>query len=187
MTKMNADGQTQRLTSGCVVIVADAARARFMTVEKDDRGLRLIERRDLVNPEGALSEHERFSDTRKGIRPRAPGAGIPYTFDDGRGKSRDESLRRFARDVGKMALFLLQWRGTAQLAVVASPRFLGLLRPELSRYIQQPVDVTELSEELTSSSVDAIYASFSRHGMVQPRVTPELIYRPSAQHPSARG
>ena len=135
------------------VVVADSVYARFF--QADSRIGPLTEFKDLTHPESRLKNGDLRSD----------GAG--RTFDSGgmgrhameqRVEPREEEAQRFAREVAE-ALTAGRNRGEYdRLAVVAPPRFLGLLRDAINGQVQAAV-VAELGKDLVHHSPDRIRAA----------------------------
>jgi protein required for attachment to host cells len=136
------------------IVIADRARARLFSVEerKDtpfDEGHRhLVEHRDLVSPEGELTDQQLFRDTRSGRRSRSSVGGGGYGIEDGKGRQREESTRRFAKELAEATSELIRSRKSKQLLLVASPRFLGVIRPAMKRAIPN-VELKVLAEDLS--------------------------------------
>lgn len=109
------------------IVIADRARARLFSVEEkrdtpfEEGHRRLREHRDLVNPEGALTDQQLFRDRRAGRRSRSSVGGGGYGLDDGKGRQRQESARRFARELVDATSELLRSRKSKRLLLVASP------------------------------------------------------------------
>lgn len=170
------------------IIVADGARARFLTLQPADelapeRGPRLIEHLDLTNPEGDLPERELFSD-RGG---RKHGARSAHGSDDHRAEHRAEYERRFVRRLLDEAERLVREHGLNQLVLAAEPSMLGLLRPELERQPLPGVGIIELSDNLVRHSLADLTEILTRHGiMPKSRAPSGGLYRPRGQPPALR-
>lgn len=132
------------------VVAADAGRARIFTVGPDDG--RLTELADLINPEARLQDHDSLSDRRGEVMqgPTHVGHGLePRQWHD------EHVAQAFARDLARR-LNKAQVSGeVAHLYLVAEPRFLGLLRPELEPATQAAVS-KELASDYTRHPADAI-------------------------------
>jgi protein required for attachment to host cells len=147
-------------------------------------GPELHEATSLVNPDGELTGREVFSD-RSGSRRASTGPGSGFSDDDHNQRHREMSHRRFARDIGVAASRFLRESGVRRLLVVASPKFLGLLRPRIHKAVPE-VDFVELKENLSSRSIPRIENELERHALLPPRGVPTTIYRPRGQLPSVR-
>jgi hypothetical protein len=82
------------------IIVTDHARARFITLETPvdasvEGGPRLVEHRDLVNPDADMPERALFSD-RNGSAHASP-TGAAHALDDHREAHQRETERRYAK------------------------------------------------------------------------------------------
>ena len=129
-----------------VVIIADASRAR---VFKSARGLnKLAEIEDFIHSESRLTDKELMSDTSR-ISANRRGSLQPRTFP----KDHEEQI--FARQLGKHLKEIHSKEPYDELVLVASPRFLGMLRNELHASIANLVSYT-IDKELIHSSKDQL-------------------------------
>lgn len=172
-------------TNPCI-IVADRARARLFGLNVpgasgSEEPSGLVEYRDLVNPEGELTAEQLFRDTRSGRRNRSSVAGGGYGLDDRKERERLESSRRFASEVAGEVGGLLRSRKSKALVLVASPKFLGVLRPKVRKVLPKGVELTVLSEDLSWHATAHIEKVLTRRGVLPPREVPEAAYRPRAQ------
>jgi protein required for attachment to host cells len=157
------------------IVIADKARARLFSVE-DERDTpfeaarrRFRELRDLVNPEGRLTDQELFSDRRAGRRSRSAVVGAGYGIDDGKDGERNESTRRFARELVNATADLVRSRKPKKLLLVASPRFLGLVRSQMKQAIPKEVEITVLAEDLSRQAPAQIEKVLMRRGVLGAR------------------
>jgi protein required for attachment to host cells len=168
------------------IVVADRARARLFSVEDSndtpfEEGHRhLHEHRDIVNPEGKLTDRELFRDTRGGRRARASVSGGGYGIDDGKNRQRIESARRFAKELATAASELVRSQKSTSLVLVASPKFLGVVRAEVRKSIPKNTTLTELAEDLSWHATARLEQVLTRHGVLDSR-EPVVAYRPRAQ------
>ncbi|MDX9739707.1 MAG: host attachment protein [Gammaproteobacteria bacterium] len=134
------------------VVVANASRARFFTLEEpkvpEVESARLIERDDLVDPEATLAGREAWSDTRSGAN-AGPGGALTHRYDDHRDAHDQERGRRFARRIAGAALDMVREQEGKCLVVVAGNRMLGHLRPELETPAGG-IEVREAAKDLTA-------------------------------------
>jgi protein required for attachment to host cells len=107
------------------VVLADAARARFLTADADLEGITEIE--DLIHPASRARTREIVSDD-KGRRRGGPGE--PKSGTEGPDAHATEA-QTFARKVGQR---IGEVRGDYRRIIVAAPpQFLGMLRGELDK------------------------------------------------------
>lgn len=138
------------------IVVADAGRARLLTlqpfVDPRDGGSRLVERANLVDPGRRLPPSELLSDPRPG-NSQSP-TGVGFTVDDHREDYLRELDRRFASEVMRQAMEIVNSTGSYRLVIVASPRMLGLLRDQTSNLRRRVLDVQvdEVARDLTHES-----------------------------------
>ena len=152
------------------IVIADRARGRLFSVEErkdtpfDEGHLHLVEHRDLVSPEGELTDR----DTRAGRRSRSSVGGGGYGIEGGKGRQRDESARRFAKDLVDATSELVRTRKPQRLLLVASPRFLGVIRPAMKRAIQD-IELMALAEDLSWHAPAQIEKVLTRRGALDSR------------------
>lgn len=158
--------------NGYCIVVADASRARFFTLEPAavpelESGPRLVEQSDLVNPEAALPGRETWSDTRSGSN-TAPGGGPSHRYDDHRERHEEELGRRFARRISAAALDLARQQGAKYLVLVAASRMLGYLRPVLQASAEG-VEIREAAKDLAGLSAQDIQRHLVAAGLLSAR------------------
>ena len=132
------------------VLVADSARARFFTM-KD--GKSLLEVRDWINNTARLHEQQLVSDA-PGKAHNSQGAGRHGL--ENRQNQKEHQMEMFARDIAEQ---LNQYRKTNQvqeLAIIAAPAFLGILRSHLDHATKKLV-AYELDKDISQESVNAIH------------------------------
>ncbi len=171
------------MTKTCIVI-ADGIRARFISVDAPtdvdlDGGPRLVEHRDLVNPEGDLPERELHSD-RSGRAHGAPG-GSAHGLDDHHGQ-RAERSRRFAQRVAEAIEHFVVEQEARHLLLVAPPRLLGYLRPAMDRKRLAGVSVTDIGEDLSRMPLQELQEVLAARGLVPVKQVPRgAVFRPRGQ------
>jgi protein required for attachment to host cells len=174
------------------IVVADKARARLFTVEDtndspfETRHRHLRERADLVNPEGKLADQEVFRDRPAGVRIRPPVTRGVYGTDDGKSRPRRESTRRFARELARAASELVESEGSRELVLIASPRFLGVVRTEVRKALPKYVGLRGLGEDLSRHATPQIEKVLERHGVFD-RGEPVVAYRRRGKTKRSKG
>lgn len=172
------------------IIVADGARARFITFQPaneltPERGTNLIEQSDLINPEGDLPERELFSD-RPGRTHGSP-TGSAHGPDDHREGHQLELTRRFVRRILDQARVFIGEHSPERLVLAAEPRLLGILRSELEHHALFRAEITSIAEDLSRRSLGDIAGILAHHGLLPPTSPPRAgVYRPRGQPPSPR-
>lgn len=134
------------------VVVTDGARARFFLLESGQvakGGPNLIEKSDLINPEGVAAGTELFSDSRPGRVAAPGGGGGGQSFDDHRSQHHEENERRFAKKVAETALKTAGEQKAKYLVLVADKRMLGYLRGEISVPSKSGLEISEVPKNLT--------------------------------------
>lgn len=180
---MRGKSRSETLPNRCV-LVADGARGRFFTIVEDrgdKEGSRLLERSDFINPEGKLTDEEVFSDVASGRKNRSSVTGGGYSLDDENAGARDESLRRFARLLATEARAFVESHRAGELFIVATPRFLGVLRPEVVKSLPLGSKCSALPCEVSARKAWDIESILIRRGFLRAAPRPQNIYRPRAQ------
>lgn len=129
-----------------LIIVADAARARIFKTGEKLTGMTEIE--DRIHPESRLRNGELGADTP--VRSaNQKGSLQPRTFP------KDHEEQSFAKELGKHLKTLHNQLHYEELILIASPRFLGMLRNELDTTIDRLVSRT-INKELLQASIDEL-------------------------------
>jgi protein required for attachment to host cells len=133
------------------IAVTSAARARIF--ESAGRNQPLIEYTDLVNPEDRLSKKEfrsgepgRTADVQRGQRHTIGMTDNP----------KDQLAKEFAAIVSKHLAKGLSERRFQRLCIVAPPRFLGMLRAQMTTSLKATL-AGEIRKDLTAEDQAAIY------------------------------
>ena len=128
------------------VIVADNARARIFASHTTLRQLQEIE--GFTHPEGRLSNQELVSD--------GPGRSREHG-DDYRQRTapRDVEAARFAHLLAQHLKDMHSSQHFDSLVLVAPPKFLGLLRQQLPKPLDQLVERT-VNKDLSTCSIEEI-------------------------------
>ncbi|MDX2052418.1 MAG: host attachment protein [Polyangiaceae bacterium] len=162
------------------VVIADGARARFFALESRglpeiEGGPALYEAADLENPAKAGSSRDSAPPSDSRGHRGSPSSGS----SDHRGRHQAQMDRRFAKQVAQRAAELAYGRGAHTCIIVADPKTLGMLRPELRALGNQQVSFTELSKDLCRLSVHEIQSHLARLGQLPARRAPRSV-RPAA-------
>ena len=172
------------MPSTCI-IVADGARARFFTLESSedpaaDGGPRLLEHRDLVNPEADVPQRGLFSD-RSGRGHSSPGTAA-HGLDDHRDQHMSELGRRFASRLVAETERFVQVQDARRLIIVAGPKLLGSLRSEMQKVRLARVEISEVGEYMAHSPTPEIHEALAARGLVRaPSVPAGSVYQPRGQ------
>ena len=138
------------------ILVADAARARFLSTR--DRADVWVEVQDLLNPDARLKESELVSDSPGKHSDGAAGSrpGGPHSSGyEPQQSHKARATEKFAREVVGALERGRQEKAYTKLVLVAPPRFLGVLRQQLSKDVSAMV-VEEAAKSLVSERPDAI-------------------------------
>lgn len=154
------------------VVVADATRARFLTLEEFPKASpSLKEHKDLINPESDERGRDLWSDLKTG-RGRATGGGPAHGYDDHRCKHEDEFERRFARKVTEEIASVIRSRPVKQIIVVAEKQMLGFLRPSFVDILKDEVEVREVPKDLSKLNTTDLHKRLAKEGLLPPRTIP---------------
>jgi protein required for attachment to host cells len=161
-------------TAFCV-LVADAARARVLTLETDTGPLAptlapLVEVAAITNPERRARDSDVLGDSRPGVRREAPGTP-GHGLDDQRDRRRREVDRVFANHAVDEAARVWKRYRACRVVVVASPAMLGELRKVLPKknHTPTPYDVSELSRDLSRLAPPALHDALAGAGLLPAR------------------
>jgi protein required for attachment to host cells len=129
-----------------LIVVADAARARILKTE--EKLTDMTEIGELIHPESRLRNIELGAGTP--VRSaNQQGSLQPRTFP------KDHEEQSFAKELGKHLKALHNQLHYEELIMVASPRFLGMLRNELDTTIDKLVSRT-INKDLLQASIDEL-------------------------------
>ena len=131
------------------VIVADARRARYFSVEASDtprHGMKLVERATLANPDhadpGTSATGRPATETNTSRQ-----AGPMHPIDAQRQRHRLEHERRFSREIARLAgEMTLAWK-EGSVILIAEPHLLGLTRDGLRDALRPGIELTELAKD----------------------------------------
>ena len=129
-----------------LIVVADAARARLFKTEVKITDISELD--ELSHPESRLRDRELGSGTP--VRSaNQKGSFQPRTFP------KDYEEQSFAKELGKHIKALHNNIHFEELILIASPRFLGMLRNELDSTLDKLVSKS-INKELLQAGVDDI-------------------------------
>lgn len=129
-----------------LIVVADAARARLFKTEEKITDISELD--ELSHPESRLRDRELGSGTP--VRSaNQKGSLQPRTFP------KDYEEQSFAKELGKHIKALHNNIHFEELILIASPRFLGMLRNELDSTLDKLVSKS-INKELLQAGVDDI-------------------------------
>ncbi|RRQ22894.1 host attachment protein [Thiohalobacter thiocyanaticus] len=132
------------------VIVAESSRAKIY--EAETAAADLVEREDMVHPEGRLHERDLVSD-RPGHDSGEAGSG-PHVLDE-HTPAHIEEMHRFAREIAGRLEQGLNDKAYDRLVLVAPPKFLGALRDALPQGVAGLVAET-LHKDLVQHSTEEV-------------------------------
>jgi len=107
------------------IVIADATEARILSIDDQDLSIELV--RQLIHPESRThaSNNDRLGRLRKGMGSQTRSAMEPRT------DPHTAEMERFAREIGDALKAVYDQHHFNDLAVVAPPKFLGLLRTQI--------------------------------------------------------
>lgn len=155
----------------CVVVV-DAARARFFSLEgKAEPGVKggpdLVEHDVLVNSEARLQGREKYSDTKLFRAPSTGPTAAMHGHDDHQDRHDAEDERRFARRIADEAIKLADRQNASNLVLAAEVQMLGMLRQALPE--SSKIAVQELPKDLSKLSAHELHEYLAEENIVPPR------------------
>ena len=134
-----------------MIVVADSARARFFTLDADNRDV-LIEHEDMLNPEGRLHESELTSDF-PGRESGPAGAG-GHAYDN-KDHPKKHLMVSFAKRVSSYLDSERKSNKISRLLLLVAPQFLGELRAQFSNELSKLV-AFELPKNLAAQDAAEI-------------------------------
>lgn len=149
------------------IVVADQGEARFYDVKSPETLLRASGR--LTDPDARLPERERVSDKPGRVFDRAPPPGrrrgaMAHHDTGGERSARRFAALAFARRIAQQ-LESAQHRGRFdRIVLIASPRFLGMLRRVLSPQLGRCV-VAEVAKDLVRQRAEVVKAHIPRRAL----------------------
>lgn len=154
-------------------VVVDAARARLFSWQSPadvslDGYPPLAELEDLTNPQARLQDREVFSNeiTNNRATYRSVGPGPAHAFDDHRAGNRDESLRRFLREVARSLNEHVARERPSRIVLVSETQVLHELREEVVAALPRDIQVTELAENLGKESATGLQLALAKKGLL---------------------
>lgn len=135
--------------SALTVVVADSSRARLFGIDKPR--LPMVEQDSLLNPDARMSEHE-LRDDEPGATFESHGHGQRSTDS---ASMKDNHTAQFAHMVAGHLMLMRSKGKLSKLALVAPPKFLGLLRDEFDAPSRQCV-IAEVDKNLVREKPEAI-------------------------------
>jgi protein required for attachment to host cells len=148
------------------VVVADSSRARILEIPPRSREIHEIE--DFVNPSGRAQSRELVTDAAGRSNLRASGAGNPMhgVFPSGDPVQHETEL--FAKRLCEVLDQARMQHRYEELYLVAAPKFLGLLRNNLSKEASKLV-TREIDKDLSADDPASIYQRVTGHAVESPR------------------
>ncbi|MDH3633241.1 MAG: host attachment protein [Gammaproteobacteria bacterium] len=132
------------------VVVADGSKARILVAESGQSPL--IDDRDFIHPESRLREQDLVSDG-TGSESDAGGYG-KHSMGHER-TAHDKEMKNFADELCVEIDRLRQGSDLRRVYLVASPKFLGLLRSSMNKQCSALLE-GEISKDLVNHSIDDI-------------------------------
>ena len=136
-----------------LIVVADAVHARIFRTRKGLKNME--EKEDPVHMESRRRDHELDTDG-------AGRTGDQQSTLDPRTSAKETEERTFAKHLGKHVKELYNHDRFEELILVASPRFLGMLREELPSPLDK-LDTRSFDKELVHLSADEIAGYIWNH------------------------
>jgi protein required for attachment to host cells len=163
----------------CVAVI-DAAHARYFRYVRTDAGHSSLEEvADKVSP--GRQAHGMFAD--KPSRGNSPGVGVPRasTLDDHRTDHIAELDTRFAKEIVADLTRIIRDEEFAHLIVVASPKMLGRVRPELVALRKSGIGIDEIPQDLTRLTSPQMHDHLAALHVIDPRPGAQLRAAPRSR------
>jgi protein required for attachment to host cells len=162
-----------------LVAVMNGTKARFFNLEaaslnQPEAGMTLVEQVGLFNPAHELADQDLWSTSKTG-RNRSS-AGRSHTYDDHREQHSVEFEKRFAHDIARHLLQLVQRDRIEQLILVSEPQFLGLMRDELTGLLPKQLEIIELAKAICQMTPSQIHQYLADHEIL-PRPARMMLWQ----------
>ena len=137
-----------------LIVVVNDEKARLFALEpvnfpELESGPRIVELKDLINPEAMVGDQERYSDSKTG-RGTAPRGGPVHGYDDRREHHRGELRRRFSVIVMKEVQKLAKAQHVATIIVATAAPMGRYVSPELETFANRGFDVLKVAKNITT-------------------------------------
>jgi protein required for attachment to host cells len=139
------------------IVAADSARARILEAESGEAPLREI--RDMLNPEGRAKGSEILSDAMGRFNRRGDRA---HNSIAPRQDPVEHEAERFSKELGSYLDKARTQHLFDQLYLVAPPKFLGVLRRNLSKEVEKLV-IDSINEDLSNLDGPRLENHLRRH------------------------
>lgn len=150
------------------IISADEGRARIFSESNPAEALQEVD--DIVNSEARMRASEQFSDR---LSPKAAGksshntgGALPNSQYEPQQTPDERAAEMFAKELSARLLQAHQGGRFQKLALVAAPKFLGVLRQQLDPQLQ-PLVVMEINKDYTHSSGQQLRDQIQAHNAKQ--------------------
>jgi hypothetical protein len=153
-----------------LIAVVNDEKARLFALEpvsfpEIESGPRMVELKDLINPEAMLGDQERYSDSKTG-RGAAPRGGAVHGYDDRREQHSEEIRRRFSTTIIREIQTLAKARHTNTIIVAASAPMQQHVYPGLELLSKQGYKVSKLAKNMIKFSPQELHAYLAGMGLV---------------------
>lgn len=141
------------------IVIADSSRARIFTVEPEQQDFQEIE--DFSNPQGRANVRELTTDRQ--ARRASEGHNQASTWEP-KADAVEHETELFTKDLGQYLDKARTEHRYQKLCLIAPPRFLGLIRQNLSKEAQKMVE-EEIAKDISwfgSEDIEA-YLKHRRH------------------------
>jgi len=132
------------------ILVADQSRARLFSQSFKNGGLTELE--SFANPEGRA--HNRDLETDQPPRVYKSFSAVRHAIEP-QTSTKNKVIERFSRQLSDVLELGRVNHQYDQLVLIAPPKFLGILRSELNKHVQEKV-VVQVNQELTTATAEEI-------------------------------
>jgi hypothetical protein len=153
-----------------LIVVVNDEKARLFTLEpvefpEFESGPRIVELRDLINPEAMAGDQERYSDSKTG-RGAAPQGGPVHGYDDKREQHLGEVRRRFSVTVMKEVQELAKAQHAKTIIVATAAPMGRYVSPELETLAKQGFEVLKVAKNMINFLPQKIHAYLAAMNLV---------------------
>lgn len=157
------------------IVLANGAHARFLSlvsseVDATEGGPNLVEISDLINPEGAMSGGELWSENKTGRG--TGGGGQAHGYDDHRDNHEEEYRKRFAKEIARGVADMVQKHKADCITVAAQSRMLATVKAELESLLPGGVQLQEVAKDISKLSAPQVHEYLANENLIPARKAP---------------
>ncbi len=153
------------------VAVINGTQARFFTLDSAatseyESSPNLIEHKGLFDSTTGLHDQELWANTQTG---RNRGSRVQaHSYDDHRQNHKIEFEKRFANQISKAMLKMIQINQARQLILVAEPQILGMMREAMMDKLFKSLNIKEVAKDICHFNGNQIHDYLAKKQLLPP-------------------